>query len=249
MLIVAPSNRGLIKVPIDGAGSDIQSGAMVMQGVTEAGSTADNYGCAVLADETAVDALGVLVALHDYSAVGDSETYSGTSHVMAEIDPFSPGCVVAIEYDLTDTMAVATVTGTTQITITSIEDHLSGGWLYAYSGTGIGQLAFIKYDDATDLWLKSALTTLWVAADTTLVKIPPLFHPLHNLIANMTKFGTDAAAGTFRARIISNQFKYDGQEGWIDLDPGLHHNMQLNGLHPVFRSLVIPTNTFFSPVD
>lgn len=238
------NGRGLIKVPVDGAGSDIQAGAMVKPGSTEAGNTSDNYGTAVLADETGADALGVLVALHDYSVSGDSETYSGTSHVMAEVDPFFPGCAVAVEYDLTDTMAIASMQSTTQIRITSIEDHISGGWLYVYSGTGVGQLMYIIYDDATDLFIKSAPTTALVAADSTLVKIPPLFHGLHHLKSTMDKIGTDAAAGTWTARTIRNQFRYDGQEGWIDLDPGLHHNLQLNGLHPVFRSIVTPINTF-----
>lgn len=246
---IISSSKGLIKVPIDGAGSDIQAGAMVKQGATASGDTGDNYGCAVLSDETGADALGALVALHDYSEVGDSETFSGGDHVMAQVDPFYPGCQVAVEYDLTDTMAIASMESTTAVRVASIESGLSGGWLYVYSGTGAGQLLFVKYSDDTDMNLKSAPTTALVAADSTLVKIPPLFHPVHNLIANMTKFGTDAAAGTWTARILRNQIKYDGQEGWIDLDPGLHHNLQLNGLHPVFRSIVVPVNTFVAPID
>lgn len=248
MLIVSQS-RGLIKVPVDGAGSDIQDGAMVKPGSTEAGNSSDNQGCAVLSDETAADALGVLVGLHDYSVAGDSDVYTGAAHVMAEVDPFYPGVLVAIEYDLTDTMAIASMQSASQVRISSIEDHLSGGWLYVASGTGAGQLVFIIYDDATDLFIKSAPTTALIAADSVLVKIPPLFHGLHNLIANMTKFGTDAAAGTFPARILRNQVRWVGQESWIDLDPGLHHNLQLNGLGPVFRSIVMPTNIFSAPID
>jgi hypothetical protein len=248
MIIVSPS-RGLIKVPIDGKGADIQAGAILIPGVTTAGSGSDDNGCAILAGEDGADAIGLLVALHDYSVVGDSDVYTGAKHVMAEVDPFYPGCLVAAEIDTTDTMAIASMQSTTQIRVSSIEAATSGSWLYAYSGTGLGQLAFVIYNDDTDLFIKSALTTTWVAADTTLVKINPIFHRLHHLNATMTKIGTDAAAGTWTARTIRNQFKYDGQEGWIDLDPSLHHNMQLNGLHPVFRSIVCPVNTFMAPID
>lgn len=248
MIIVSPS-RGLMKFPIDGKGSDIQAGAMVMPGVTTAGSNADDGGCIVLADETAADVVGVLVALHDYSEAGDSDTYTGAAHVMAEVDPFYPGCLVAAEYDLSDTMAIASMQSTTQIRVTSIIAAACGGWLYCYSGTGVGQLAFVKYNDDTDLFIKSALTTAWVATDSTLVHILPLFWKTHHLKATMDKLVTDADAGTFYATTLRNQFKYDGQEGWIDLDPGLHHNMQLNGLHPVFRSILSPVDTIFQPLS
>ncbi len=248
MMIVSPS-RGLMRFPIDGKGADIQAGAMVMPGITTSGSGADDGGCIVLADETAADVVGVLVALHDYSEVGDSDTYTGAANVMAEVDPFYPGCLVAVEYDLTDTMAIATMTSTVKVAVSSIIAEACGGWLYCYSGTGVGQLAFVKYNDNTDLYLKSALTTAWIAADSTLVHILPLFWKTHNLIATMDKFGTDAAAGTFYATTLRNQFKYDGQEGWIDLDPGLHHNLQLNGLHPVFRSIGNPADTMFAPLS
>lgn len=248
MIIVSPS-RGLMKFPIDGKGSDIQPGAMVMPGVTTAGSGGDDGGCVVLADETAADVIGVTVALHDYSVVGDSDTYTGAAHVMAEIDPFYPGCLVAAEYDLSDTMAIASMQSTTQIRVTSIIAAACGGWLYCYSGTGVGQLAFVKYNDDTDLFIKSALTTAWVAADSTLVHILPLFWKTHNVKSTMDKLVTDAAAGTFYATTLRNQMKYDGCEGWIDLDPGVHHNMQLDGLHPVFRSILAPADTIFDPLS
>lgn len=249
MIIVSSPGRGTMKFPIDGKGADIQKGAMVMPGVTTAGSGGDDGGCVVLADETAADAIGILVALHDYSVVGDSDTYTGIAQIWAEVDPFYPGCLVAVEYDLTDTMAIATMASTTQITVTGNENATSGAWLYCYSGTGVGQLAYVIYNDDTDFFIKSALTTAWVAADSTLVHIHPLFWKVHNLIATMDKFGTDAAAGTWYATTLRNQFKYDGQEGWIDLDPGKHHNMQLNGLHPVFRSIVTPADTIFDPLS
>jgi hypothetical protein len=244
MLIVSPS-RGLIRVPIDGAGSDIQAGAMLKPGSTEGGNSSDNYGLAVLADETGADAIGILTGLHDYSVKGDSDTYTGAAHVMAEVDPFYPGCLVAVEHDLTDTQAIASMQSITQVRITGVEDHLSAGWLYVYSGTGSGQLVFIKFDDATDLFLKGAPTTALVAADSTVHVIPPLFHGLLHLNTAMTQIGSDAGAGTWTARVLRNQIRYDGQEGWIDLDPGLHHNLQLSGLNAKIRSIVTPINTLW----
>lgn len=247
-MIMVSSSKGTIKVPVDGAGSDIKAGAVVMPGTTEAGSSADNIGLAIVGSGAAADAIGLLVGLHDYSVVGDSDTYTGASHVIAEVDPFYPGCLVAAEYDQTDTMAIASMQSTTQVRITSIEDHLSGGWLYIVSGDGAGQLVYITYDDATDLFLKSAPTKALATGDTC-IKIPPLFHPLLKLNSTADKIGTDAAAGTWTARIIRNQMKYDGQEGWIDLNPGIHHNLQLDGKNPVFRSIICPVNTLLAPID
>jgi hypothetical protein len=217
--------------------------------VTSAGSGGDDGGCLVLADETSADKVGVLVALHDYSVVGDSDTYTGAANVMADVDPFYPGCLVAAEWDLTDTMAIASMQSATQVRVTFIEAAACGGWLYVYSGTGVGQLLFVKYNDDTDLFLKSAPTTALVAADSTLVHIKPLFWKVHNIKATMDKLVTDAAAGTFYATTLRNQMKYDGQEGWIDLDPGLHHNLQLDGLHPVFRNIITPADTIFAPLS
>lgn len=246
MLIVSPS-RGLVKVPIDGVGSDIQSGAVLTPGTVTTDSTAKTLGTFGLAAADGADALGCLVALHDFSVVGDSDTDSGAAHVLAEVDPFYPGCLVAAEYDLTDTMAVASYSAPT-ITITSLEDNIDGSWIYVVSGTGIGQLIFLN-DSASGS--AGAVTSPTTALDntSTCIKILRIGHGLLKMNATATKLGTDAAAGSWTARVLRNQFKYDGQEGWIDLDPSAHHNMQLNGLNPVFRSIVCPVNTFMGPID
>lgn len=242
MIIVSPS-RGLLKLPIDGVGSDIQAGAVLSPGTVTTDSTAKTLGTFGLSVATGADAIGILVPLQDFSVVGDTDTYSGSAHVLKEVDPFYPGCLVAAEYDQTDTMAVASYSAPT-ITVTSLEDDIDGSWVYVVSGTGAGQLGFLVTSASGSAALKSAFTT---ALDNTsvLIKILRVGHGLLKMNATCDKLGTDAAAGTFTARVIKNQMKYAGQEGWIDMDPGLHHNLQLSGLSPVFRSIITPINTFF----
>lgn len=242
MIIVSPS-RGLIKLPIDGLGSDIQSGAVLSPGLVNTDSTAKTLGTFGLSVATGADAVGILVALHDFSVVGDTDTDSGSALVLEEVDPFYPGCLVAAEYDQTDTMAVASYAAPT-VTITNLEDDIDGSWLYVVSGAGIGQLIFLN-DSASGS--AGAISNPTTALDntSTCIKILRIGHGLLKMNATATKLGTDAAAGTWTARVIRNQMKYAGQEGWIDLDPAKHHNMQLNGLSPVFRSIVTPINTFF----
>lgn len=238
---------GTIKVPVDGAGSDIVEGAVVMPGSTEAGSSADNYGLAIVGSGAGANAIGILAELHDYSVSGDSDTYTTVNRVMREVYPFYPGCHVAAEYDTDDTMAIASMQSTSQVRITSIEDHISGGWLYVVSATvaaAVGQLLYVMYDDATDLFLKAAPTNALTAADTC-IKILPLFHGLFKMTTAANKLGTDAAAGTWTAHNLRNQMMYDGSGGWIDLDPEIHHDMQLLGRNPVFRSIITPINTLF----
>ena len=246
MIIVTPS-RGFLKVPVDGVGLDIQAGAVLSPGTVNTDSTAKTLGTFGLSVATGVDALGLLVSLHDFSVTGDTDTDSGSAHVLREVDPFYPGCLVAAEYDQTDTMAVASATSTVA-TVSSIEDNIDGGWLYVVSGTGIGQLLFIMDSAAGTAGYVSASTTT-LDNTSTLIKILPISHSLLKMNATCDKLGTDAAAGTWTCKVVRNQMKYAGQEGWIDLDPKAHHNLQLNGLSPVFRSIVSPVNTFFAPID
>lgn len=246
MIIVTPS-RGFLKVPVDGVGLDILSGAVLSPGTVATDSTAKTLGTFGLSVATGVDALGILVALHDFSVSGDTDTDSGSAHVLREVDPFYPGCLVAAEYDLTDTMAVASSTAATA-TITSLEDNIDGGWLYVAAGVGIGQLLFIMDSASGTAGYLSAPTTT-PDSTSTMVKILPISHSLLKMNSTCDKLGTDAAAGSWTCKVVRNQMKYAGQEGWIDLVPSLHHNLQLNGLSPVFRSIVSPVNTFFAPID
>lgn len=240
MNIVNTPHSRVITVPIYGASADVASGAMIM-----AGATAEtNLGVAIKNSAASnLDAIGVLMELHDYSKSGDAlvagatywsaEINTGyTEKPMRKVSLLDTAVIARVDYDLTSTMAIASMGSTTSIVVTSIEDNIDTSFLYCYSGTGAGQMLFCKSDDGTNLVITSAPTVGLVAADT-LVKILRLFHNVVVWTAPSatapTKLGTTAAAGTGRAMILKNVMFRNGLHN--ELDPKAHHNLQdLDGI-------------------
>lgn len=221
----------VIKVPIYGAGADIQQGALIMPGVT-----ADtNIGMGILATGAAADAVGALVALHDYSVVGDS-LVAGTNWVYGEVELFDQYSPVWVEYDQADTLAVASTSSTT-VTITSLTADIDTSWLYAVSGTGIGKLAYLVSTASGSGVSKTA--TGWDST-TTCIKILRVFHQLAKLNSTATKIGTDAADGSWTVCILENWFQADGIPLQL-LDPTKHDNLTLS--NPRFFAKLLVRNT------
>lgn len=68
--------------------------------------------------------------------------------------------IFKIYYDLatgTD-LDVASSTSTI-ITVSAVDDHMDGSWVYINSGTGIGQLRYVKAANGTTLTVNTAFTT------------------------------------------------------------------------------------------
>jgi hypothetical protein len=229
-------------LPIDGGGSDIQNGALVGPGLT----AEQDMSVWILAAADGADAIGIITELHDFSVTGDSTPESAAAYVNRRVVPILPGQEVGVEYDISDTVA-ATGASTTSVTATSLEDNLDGGWLYFPTGDAIGQLAYIIASAAGTATVDTLTTA--VASGDTFIKIMRPGKTLIKMNAARTKLGSDAAAGTWTARVIKNQIKYDNSAVWEDLDPAKYSNKQLNGLNPVFRAIVVPVNTYYNPID
>lgn len=207
----------IIKVPIYGAGADISQGALIMLG-----ATADtDLGLAIKGASAATNSIGCLVGLHDYSVVGDS-LVAGTSWVYADVELNDQYTPLWVEYDKTDTMAVASTSGTT-VTVTSLEDNIDTSWLYAVSGTGAGKLAFLTASASGSATSKTA--TSWDST-TTLIKILRFGHGLAKLNTAATAIGTDAAAGSWTVCVLETYFQADGYPLQL-LDPTKHDNLTL----------------------
>jgi len=235
----------LEKLPMYGGAADIVDGALLTIGATEE----QDLGALIISGAAAVDAVAVKEGLYDYSVTGGDYAYLGTADNLQLCNMIMPGALLAAEYDLTDAgCAIASMTSTTAIRITSAE-NLASFFLYANAGTGIGQLASVVSSDDTDYTIKSALTTTWVAGSSTLTKLLMLGMNLHVLSTDRSKLISTAAAGTATLRTLYTEGKWQGSSGWERLTFTKHHNLQLSGKAPAFRSIVAPVNSWFSPID
>lgn len=234
----ASSKSRIVSVAVDGNGTALEKGALVTMGVTDG----QDMGAFIISGAAAADAFGILLQAH---AVADDATIeTGATRVLSEVEMLAPGDLVAVEYDQTDTVALAT--GGASSGIITGSDTETGCWHYVVSGTGIGQLAYIKSYSGDTATYKSALTTANAAADTVIRILAP-GRTLAKLNTARTKFGTDAADGTTDFLVLRNELSYNGQD-WVELDYTKHHNLQLNGKNPVFRAVGVFTNLAVSPI-
>lgn len=245
MYIVRGQPDRIFKAEIIGT---IAAGAAVMPGVT--GET-DNSSL-IVADTAAVDVVGIIRQSHTTGATTDHDPAAGTifGASQCEVEPFLPGCEVAVDLidDASNDVDVASATSTV-ITITSLEDDIDGSWVYVRAGTGIGQLGYIKASASGNFTLKSAMTTTLDSSSKVLI-LRPKWHLTGELNSTAVYIKSTAAAGTNTWGNLRNEFKFDGLAGWVQLDPTKHHNLQsLNSKHVIFRQIKAPRNTFYSPVD
>lgn len=212
----------IIKIPIIGAVAD---GAFVTPGVT--GET--DLGFAILAAAAGTDAIGILKGAN---STGDS-LQAGTAYTLREVELIDEYKILEVEYDQTDTMAVASNSGTT-LTITSLEDDIDGSWIY---NTTVKELSYLVASASGSATQKTAMG--WSANDTC-IKILRLFHPLVKYNTARTMLGTDAAAGTGTVCILENYIE-DVNIGKVQLDPTKHDNLTL--VSPRFYSRLVMRDT------
>ena len=223
----------IVKVPLYGAAADIADGALIMPGVT----AETDLGLFIVGTNTAagVDALGVLQGLHDYSVVGDSAT-AGTSWVFGDVELCDQYQPVWIEYDQSDTAAVASTSSTT-VTITSLEDNIDTSYLVKTDGAGTCHTAYLTASASGSASSKTA--TGWAAADTV-IKVLRLGHQVAKLNTAADKIGTDAAAGTWTVFVLENWFEAAGYP-LQQLDPTKHDNLSLTKAR--FYAKILVRNT------
>lgn len=220
----------IVRLPIYAASGVINQGALVMPGVT----AETDLGLIILATSACADAIGTLRGKYTYSSTNVS-TASGTQWVEVEVELCDQYQPMEVEYDQTDTAAVASTSGTT-VTITSLEDNIDTSWLYAVSGTGSGKLAFIATSASGSCVTKNA--TGWDST-TTVIKILRIGHQLVKINSTADKIGTDAAAGSWTVAVLENWVEYNGIKE--RLNPTKHDNVTFT--NPRFYSKLFVRNT------
>lgn len=231
MRMISGQEPVMIEVPIYNT-AILADGALIMPGVT-----ADtDLGLAILATGAGADAIGILKGS---LAIAASANVGGTVWNYTKVELVDDICITEIEYDQTDTMAVASTSGTT-VTVTSLEDNIDGSWLYS---TVTKSLFFLSASASGSATTKTA--SGWTSADT-LIKILRPFHQVAKLNSAGTKIGTDAGAGSWTVVVLENWFE-DVDRGPVRLDPTKHNGITLTS--PRFWSKIVVRNPVGHTID
>ena len=244
MYIVNDNKSVMAFLPIDGAGSDIEAGALLTRG-----STIPNQGgTLILSPATGLDSVAICGSLHDFSVVGDTTPESGTAaFVRQKVQLLLPGALVAAELrDNADADIPVTSATSTAITIASGEDDTDGAWFFVRAGFGVGQLQYVEAATTTVLTTQAMTTTL--DSTSLIIRLNPLFHQTVHTDATRRFISSQVAAGSLVWTVLRNQVKLGGSEGWVDLDPAAHNG--LDGQNIIgfgLRQILIPVDTAFNP--
>lgn len=226
----------IVKVPIYAGTSNINKGAAIMPGVT----ADQDISLFIPTTVAGADTIGNLCDKYVYATLGSS-AIGGTTYVLREVELHDAYKFVEIEYDKTDTLAVASVSGTT-VTITSLTADIDGTWLYAVSGTGAGLLAYCVSTAAGSCVTKTA--TAWDST-TVLIKIMRLGHQLVKINTAADKIGSDAGDGSWTVAVLENWLERNGTR--VLLDPTKHDN--ISDTNAKFFSTILVRNTFGHTID
>lgn len=232
MRVITGQEPVIVEVPIYATGSTIAHGALIMLG-----ATADtDLGLAIIGASAGTDSLGVL---RGTCTVAETANVAGTAYNFKKVELNDRYEILEVEYDQTDTMAVASTSSTT-VTITSLEDNIDGSWLYSTVSKNLFFLTASASGSAT-----SKTATAWTSADNV-IKILRFGHPLAKLNTAATMIGSDAAAGSWTVTILENWFE-DVDRAPARLDPTKHNGISLT--RPRFWSKLIARNTAGHSID
>lgn len=235
------SKSRIVRLPIDSGGTTMPAGTLLTMGVT----AASNMGALILSGAAGADAFGILLNEFTNAANVDSTIEDGLVRTLADVEMLAPGDLVAIDYDLTDTVALASGSTTTGVVTSSDEE--TGCWHYFTAGSGLGILAYIKSYATDTATYKSAITDP-SSSSPTLIRIVAPGRTLVKLTTDRTKLGTDAGEGTCDFLVLRNEYKINGQD-WTELDYTVHHGLTgLNTKGIAFRAVGAFTNCAVSPI-
>lgn len=214
--------------------TSLADGALTMLGTTP-GTDGKS---AIVAASAVADAIGALqLAVTSFGAISTGAMFNDTNQKAICIDP---NAIYEVEYDQTDTMAVASSSGT-NVVVTSLEDDIDGASLFdtvAY--------LFASVVASTSGSCTTVSTTSWTSS-ATLIKILPRNHLLAKLSSDGTKIGTDAAAGSadiwvLDSWVMSNSIPKE------KIQPRLHNNVNL-GSTARFFSRIVPRDHISKPAN
>ena len=220
--------EGIMQLPI------YDASALVKGQLLKWGSDGGTYNGTVLNSlvdvaDTAADAFAVLQETPATTAVATNRQtpvlYKATVRIL------NNPSMLKIYYDMaTGTDLDVSSSTSTVITTAGNDDDLDGGWVYINSGTGVGQLRYIKGSTATTITVNTAFTT---TPDSTsdFVIIRPEGLPLDGIALNST---FDKILPVLNETNASRMFilknVVQGPMGTKDLDITANPDLEVDGL-------------------
>lgn len=199
----------ILNLPVSGNGTDLVVGAVLARGVQNG----------ALRPATTTDFMGILRQAHTASGF-DTDT-AGTVFSTRQCELLAPITRIRAYFSMAtaDLVTCTQAVTTTTMTVTSLENGITAGFLYVVSGTGAGQTNYITASTSGSCTLKAAFTT---SLDTTskFIKILPRFHDLVVLNSDYTKLSSTDAVGTVPVMIFDIGMVKDDNE--VSLDPTKH---------------------------
>ena len=230
--------EGIIKLPVYDA-SVITKGQALVWGV-DAG-TYDGTVLNSLIDVADTGANAFAIAIEGLTSLVAGNRNTPTLYQVACRILNNP-TILKCYYDMTMTDLDVSSSSSTVITTAANDADVDGGWVYITSGTGVGQLRYVKSSTTTTLTVNTAFT---VTPDSTsdFILIRPEGQPLDGIAFNAT-FDMIAPvlneANASKTIILKNfvQGPMGTQELNITLNPNLETD-GLNGRGVRFYSLII----------
>ena len=229
------------EIPVKHSATALVKGALLIKGATD--DTDEAFAKIWVA--SGADIVGVL---EEAAATTETDSNADGTAVLLKKVTLNPDAVYLCEYDqaAASTPSPTSSSGTTY-THSSIEG-IAGGWLYVAGGTGAGQLQWVVSDGSGSLVTKTAFDPV-LDSTSEVVKILPQFHALAELIANGSKFITQAAAGTLNVCILENFIEADNIP-FQRLNPAKHSGLTgLNSQNVKFYSEVYFRDHLLNPLS
>lgn len=233
-----------LDLPIYAAAAALAEGQLVQFGTTadqDKGVYMIAAGAGTGVPLDVVGVVGAVVAAADRTDANPDGGSSATFGTLARVNIIMPGDLMCAEYDQSIQVDVASYAAPA-VTITSMQDAFDGGWIYfpddTAGETGLGQLGYAEASASETFTCRDSFTT---APDNTTDAI--LIMPIGSLVVALgalgVKLNTYAANTNYVTKfaVLKNQLTYRGKNGWVDMQPQLHSNLQLNGLAPKFRAI------------
>lgn len=217
-------NEGLIKLPIYDA-SSLTKGQGLKWG-TDGSSTST---CALI--DVADTGADIFAVLAETPATTTTNVQTPIIY-QAQVRLVDNVKIWRIYYDLsTSTDLDVSSSTSTVITVASCDDNLDGSWVYINSGTGAGQLRYVKGANTTTLTVNTAFTT---TPDSTsdFILIRNVGRPTDGVALNATfeKIVPILAESSSTNMIILKNF-IEGPTGVQELDITANSQLESDGLN------------------
>jgi len=218
--------EGLIKLPIYSA-AVIVKGSGAKWGV-DASSTSTS--CLIPVADTGAD---IFAIINEAKTIAQAATNIGTPIVyQAQCILVDNPKIFKIYYDMAAANDADVASSTASIvTVSAADDNLDGSWIYINSGTGAGQLRYIKAADTTTFTVNTAFTTTPDStSDYILIRNIGRATAGYGLDSTFSLMATVPDETSSTNMIVLKNFM-QGPMGTIELDPTLNSNAETDGLN------------------